>query len=645
MCGFAGIVMVGGGDADASTLARMSAELRHRGPNGHTVRTFGPVGFGFERLAILDLSSRAQQPMVSRDGMTALVFNGEIYNYAELRRELEGRGHEFLSTGDTEVLLHAYLEWGTDCLAKLNGMWAFLLYDRRRGVLFGSRDRFGEKPLYHCRLPGRVLFGSEIKAILASGEVRAETNWHVAARFLLGDRLDAPSEEGATFYRGISQLAPAHAFELDLGGRWRQWRYWSLADLDDRPSADPAAEVGALFEDSVRLRLRSDVPVGILLSGGIDSTAIACEAARLLRGRGEGTIPTLSFDAPGFDESEYLAATVAWTGVRREVLRVDSQELWDVVPELLWHQDEPTHSMTAAVHYKLMELARRCGVAVLLGGQGADEVFAGYPYFRRSHLQGLFARGRVVQAWREAGCDPRQGASGRAARFADALRHFALSRVKRCTLLRRAALRRARMALGRHAWFVPELARHLKHVPRAPEEESLRTATTFAICVDPLPLYLRVEDRNSMAHSVEARLPFLDHRLVEAAVRLSPEWLIRGPSHKHVLREALRGKIPESVRTRRDKMGFPTPMAAWLRGPLYERARDFLASREFGEDGIVRPEIIRQDLERHRRGEIDISGKLWDVLQWETWRRHERRPSPPESSRRAERAVLANRED
>jgi asparagine synthase (glutamine-hydrolysing) len=330
-----------GTPADRVVLERMTASMRHRGPDGEGIYAAGPVGLGFRRLSILDLSHAADQPMVSDDGQLILVFNGEIYNYIELRRELEALGHQFKSTGDTEVLLHSYRQWGRDCLARFNGMWAFVVYDHRRGVLFGSRDRFGVKPLYFHRTRNSVLLASEIKAFLSSGICRSGPNWKIISSYLLEHRLDEGSE---SFYEGIEQIPAGTAFELDLRGELKTWRYWSLPQPSAEEISEPARQFADLFEDSVRLRMRSDVPVGVCLSGGLDSTAIICAMARQWGGS-EQALHAFSYYAKEFDESAYIADTIELTRAHLNRLDSDPLQAWQALDRVLSFHDEPVHAM------------------------------------------------------------------------------------------------------------------------------------------------------------------------------------------------------------------------------------------------------------------------------------------------------------
>ncbi len=619
MCGFVGIVMLDGGRPDRTALERMTRAIRHRGQDESASHASGPVGFGFQRLSILDLTPNGHQPMTAADGRVVMVFNGEIYNYRELRRELELRGHAFRSAGDTEVLLHAYSEWGRDCLAKLNGMFAFLIYDARRGVLFGARDRFGEKPLFYHHAGDRVLFASEIKAIRASGLYATAFNWPRVGEFFLRGDVDIPRPSHDTLYEGICQPPPAHAFELHLDGTWRCWRYWSLDGVQQEPVADPAEKCAELFDDSIRLRLRSDVPVGVCLSGGLDSTSIICSMSRQMDGVGTGdqTLRAFCFHAEGFDETRYIAETIRQTGGEHTMLDVGPAELWKSLDRFFWHQEEPVCSITAVVGYKLMELAASHGVKVVLNGQGADETLAGYPGYARDYWHSLLGCFRFRDVWREIGAQSGVGRGARGRLLLGALGQFARAQLGAFPWYRALSARREQARAARDPWYTPELSRHLAPPDMRNYAGPIHHMLRVSMARFPLPFYLRVEDRNAMAHSVETRLPFLDHRLVEFAFRLGPDWFFRGPCGKILLREAMRGRIPESVRTRVDKMGFPTPMSAWFRGPLHARILDIVNSREFRERGIYDVAAVARDLERHRRGEIDVANKLWDIVQWE----------------------------
>ena len=610
------MVAINGGKADPSVVEKMTSALVHRGPDGAGAYADGPVAFGFRRLSILDLSHAGDQPMISADGQTVLVFNGEIYNYIELRQELMARGHVFHSTGDTEVLLMAYREWGKDCVQKLNGMWAFLIYDLQRGIIFGSRDRFGVKPLYRYRHKDFWLFGSEIKAILRSGYYSAEINWRVSSRFLLQQLLEVDTE---TFYQDIHQVPAGSAFELGLDGRLREWRYWSLDRFEPGAVSNPAESFYEVFEDAVRLRMRSDVPLGVFLSGGLDSTSIICAMARCQQEIGTSmALMAFSYMTPEFDESRYIQDTVRQTGATLNRLSVNPMELFKKLDEVLWYQDEPFHTMNVLIGYELVQLAAKNGIKVILNGQGADETIAGYGIYFPNYWYTLLAEGRIPRLWDEINgyCQVQGGHPSTL--FKKVLGSFVRTQLYRIPLLRRTSAQRHRQrAVGNH-WFTRDFTSQLPAenlVPEQPLDKALKFSVERAL----LPLYLRTEDRNSMAHGVEARLPFMDYRLVSLLFQLPAEWKMRGPWNKYVLREAMQNRIPESVRSRSDKMGFNFPLSTWVGTALYEPLHDLLSSQTVRERGIYNAAAIRRDLERHQRGEINASAELFNVAQFEAW--------------------------
>jgi len=617
MCGIAVVIGLNGRPIERAAVERMAKSLLHRGPDDGGLYVDSSVGLGFRRLSILDLSDAGHQPMVSEDGQYVLVFNGEIFNYIELRTELRQLGYQFRSSGDSEVLLAAYRQWGADCLPKLNGMWAFIIYDRRSRRVFGSRDRFGVKPLYYSRGHDIVQFASEIKALRASGYGRSDINWRTAAAFLLEGRLDGQEE---TFYEGIRQIPPGSGFEVEADGTWRQWFFWSLETLPQTVTDSPAAAFADLFEDSVRIRMRSDVPVGVCLSGGLDSTAIICAAARHRHEYAAGgpeSLQAFCYMDKQFDESQYIADTLAQTGAQLRQLETSPRDLWNDLRKVLWFQDEPVHTMTAVVGYQLMRLAASRGIRVVLNGQGADETIGGYSSYFQDYWVSLIRQGRMRDAWKAV-------ASYTAAHGGSLREHFtgAMSRcfsweMYNIDAYRQWARARRQARLHRNSWFSTDLAKYCLDNEASPASLTLSNALNRSVVSAPLPLYLRIEDRNSMANSVEARLPFLDYRLVSFVCGLPDDWKIRGPWNKYVLREGMRGRIPESVRSRVDKMGFPTASKKWFAHDLYEPLRDILGSRTVRERGIYNVGPLLTDLDRHRRGEVDLANRLFHVAEFE----------------------------
>ena len=570
MCGFVAIIGKGDRAVDRHELQRASEALVHRGPDDSGVFLEGSVGLGFRRLSILDLSTQSHQPFEDADGRFVLVFNGEIYNYVELRKELQQKGYSFRSTGDAEVLLTAYKEWDTDCLKRLNGMWAFVIYDRRERKVFGARDRFGIKPLFVCNDGERHIFASEIKAVTATDRVASQFNWRIAARYLLEGRLGEPDSRDETMFENISEIRAGHAFTVDHDGRFRTWPHWSLPARGLRSSGDPVERFQEIFADSVRLRMRSDVPVGVCLSGGLDSTAVICHMADQLGDDRSEPLHAFSYQDEQFDEVAQIRATVQQTNAELHSLTSSGAAFLDKLDEVMRFHDEPLHSLNVLVSYQLYRLAAESGIKVVLNGQGADETWAGYPSYFRNHWSGLLSAGRVSEAKSEI--------AGYAAAFdmderkllQQAVTTLCRNQLRRAKPYRRLAATRQRRALSEDRWFSDDLlSGQALEIPDF-ERTDLDTALRLSVLRDPLPLYLRIEDRNSMAHSIETRLPFLDYRLVELAFTTGAEWKIKRQLNKFGLREAMRGVIPEVVRSRVDKMGFPVSAREWFAGPLYE---------------------------------------------------------------------------
>jgi asparagine synthase (glutamine-hydrolysing) len=592
----------------------MSASIVHRGPDDEGFFFDRHVGFGFRRLAILDLSPNGHQPMTTADGRYTVVFNGEIYNYVELRKELASSGHAFRSTGDTEVLLHAYQEWGADCVARLNGMWAFLIFDAHTGNVFGSRDRFGIKPLFVWRGDSVNLFGSEIKCIRASDFYRDRINWRVAAHFLVEGSLDETTD---TFYDGVTSIAPGTWFRLAPDGRWTEKRFWYPPETTAREDRGIFARFGELFDDAVTIHSRSDVPLAVHLSGGLDSTSIICALGRLRnRTKPDQEILAFSYMAPEFDERRYIGETIQYTGAKLMTLSSTPQQLWESLGEVLRFHDEPVHSMTALVSYALMRETARQGIKVVLNGQGADETLAGYPSYFSIYWHELLRRNAVVMAISEIASFAHEHHKAFWPLLATQLRFYLQSKLGALSTYRRASVARRNMQLDENSWYSSELLRHSRETPYRNFDLPLRDTLVGAIFRDPLPLYLRIEDRNAMAFSIESRVPFLDYRLVELALAADCRAMMHGPYNKYLLRQGMSGKIPESVRWRVDKMGFPTPARTWLTSNLFEPLSDALSSRSIAECGFVNLPQVRMDLQRFRRGEADLSQPLFCLAQF-----------------------------
>lgn len=614
MCGLTALLHPEG-EAPLGDVVAMTDLVRHRGPDsegycviddsgaqrlagpdtvefgGAAALPFSPQGsaagstsrgwavLGHRRLSIIDVSAAGHQPMTDQLGELWLVFNGEIYNYVELREQLRGRGHRFVGNSDTEVLLAAYREWGKDFLGKLVGIFSLVLVDRRSRIVLAARDHFGVKPLYYWRTPtGSLALASEIKAFTALpgwGPVADGARLYDFLNFGMHDHTSA------TMFAGVSQVRPGELLEIDCNDARaipRASTWWSLQPAIFEGSLDEAAKTfSELFTESVALQLRADVPVGSCLSGGLDSTSIVCTANQALR-EGGATFSQMAFtarsDDAALDEFEWVRLVAERTGVTVHSRTPRMTDVAELLPRLTWHMDEPFGSTSILAQWTVFELARAQGVTVMLDGQGADEQLAGYhPYFAWRY-QELLRAGR----WRDLVRDVRatRRTLGRLPggllpfsaylTLPPALARFGGRLTKAATQDPDSWLDRAALGIG--GYPDPHLAAR---------EPSVRALSLAQLTRSNLPMLLRYEDRDSMAHSIEARVPFLDHRLVEFVVGLPSDYLIGEGTTKRVLREAMRGVIPEPIRTRSDKIGFQTAEERWMRREKPRLVRSLVA--------------------------------------------------------------------
>jgi asparagine synthase (glutamine-hydrolysing) len=613
MCGLACVIELRNRAPSAEALANLSDSLAHRGPDDDGMVLHENIALVFRRLAIIDLSEAGHQPMLSSSGRYAIIFNGEIFNYPELRKELEGRGYTFKSSSDTEVLLNAYLEWKEECLGRLNGMWAFVILDKERNECFCARDRFGVKPLYCLETPERVMLASEVSAFIRSGLCQPAVNRTAVARYLYSGALDLDS---STFQEKIRAIEPGTWMSVDNQGNTRSGRYWDLPrDVDEEPDC---AGLYELFDDAVRVRMRSDVPVGVFLSGGLDSTSILCAAAR--QSRHDRPLSAYAFMSAEYDESRYINDTIGQTGAALVPVRIDNDRLWDQLCNMADHQDGPVHTPSALIGYCLCELAAREGTKVILNGQGADETFAGYPSYFANYWQSLLGdmRFRVLASQLKKYGLHHNLRTTTLIKKVVAL--FVRAQINRIQPYRRAAAARHRHRLRAHPLYARDLVGYLpKHRSRA-GGRGLGDALRRSVTRDPLPLYLRVEDRNSMAHSIEVRLPFMDHRLVSAVMRIVDTRKLDAFWNKVLLRESMRGKIPESVRTRPDKMGFATPDADWIRA-WAPQIETIFRSRSFAERGFFNVANLLTALKDHLGRVRDCNVDIFRAVQVELYLR------------------------
>jgi asparagine synthase (glutamine-hydrolysing) len=632
MCGIAGMLEHDPARrVSAAAVRAMTDRLAHRGPDGEGVFTAGPVGLGHRRLAIIDLRSVADQPMANEDGSLRITFNGEIYNYRELRPALEAAGHVFRTASDTEVILHAYEAYGPDCLAHLRGMFAFAIWDARRRSLFLARDRVGKKPLYYHAGPDRFAFASEAKALLVDGRLPAEADPAAIHDYLTLGYVPAPRSA----LRGIRKLPPAHWLRVQEG-RVEIQRYWTLRYAPKRQTSVPEAceALRAHLAEAVRLRLVSDVPLGAFLSGGIDSSAVVAAMAAAT----DRPVRTFAvgFDAAAFDERAYARRVATQFGTEHTELLVKPSAV-DLLPRLVDHYDEPFADASAVPSYCISELTRQ-HVTVVLNGDGGDEAFAGYPRYQTVVRA---ARADVLPRalWRGAAALlrrlPAGGPLAKLHRVSEAMALGPARRYARWSSLlpaeRRAALYTPDFAAATAA-LDPE-----GHVASAFGAGEALHPVDAALSAD-VRVYLPEDllakmDRASMAHGLEARSPFLDHVVMEFAASLPADLKLRGGEKKWLLRESLRGTLPAAILDR-PKMGFSTPLGDWFRGELYPAAQDLLLAPGARIARYVRQDAVGRLLAAHAAGRVDAGEPLWALLVLETWHRTvlEARPRVAERS-------------
>jgi len=634
MCGIVGkIYRERERPVESAAVAAMCATLVHRGPDDDGVYLEGNVGLAMRRLAIIDLDT-GKQPIHNEDRTVWTVYNGEIYNVPELRRELEARGHHFYTRTDTEILVHLYEDHGLDFVRYLNGMFAIALWDAGRRRLVLARDRLGIKPLYYAPLQDRLLFGSEVKALLADG-LRPTVDVEALSLYLSLLYIPAPH----TIYREVRKLEPGHLLVWQNGGLINR-RYWDLAQIQPcdgavRPAA-VRAELLSLLTDAIRRQLVSDVPLGTFLSGGLDSSTVVA----LTRQVHSGSLKTFSigFDDPSYDERADARRIARAFETDHTELTV-TPDVADLVPKLVHHFDEPFADSSAIPTYYLSQLTRR-HVTVALGGDGGDELFAGYVTYQADKLARLYERlpaaltRRILPALarRLPVSEGKVSLDFKARRFvANALqeparRHYAWKAffddgLKR-DLLCDAVLTQLE---GRLDPF-PLLRRYYDEVGHHDALNRFLYTDTKVYLADDI---LTKVDRMSMAHSLEVRVPLLDHRVVEFMFRLPGHLKMPGLGLKHLLKQTMRGILPEET-LRKRKAGFSVPLAAWLKRELRPLVEEYLSPSRIRRDGFFRPETTSRLVTDHMAGRADYSRNIWALLLFGLWlERDARTPAIP----------------
>lgn len=603
MCGIVGLVSLGR-PLDPARLTRANDVLAHRGPDGARVwvgdiGANGQVGLGHRRLSILDLSERSAQPLMidargsshpvgaheSSEPRAVMVYNGEVYNFVELRSELTALGHRFSSTGDAEVLLRAYAEWGDTCVQRINGMFAFAIWDQERRRLFCARDRFGEKPLYYVSDASRGLFAfaSEVKALVTLGVASTSLDERAVYRYLeFGEQAGVPQ----TVWSNVTRLLPASTLVVQAEGERASvavQRYWDARPEDESEidEAEAAEQFRELFRDSVRLRLRSDVTVGTSLSGGLDSSSVVCQLRELGVAAGQKAFTARMTD-PRLDEGRFVDAVLHQTGIEGHSVTPTAESFTEAMDTLFFHQEEPFPTTSIFAQFEVQRLAAAHAVTVLLDGQGADEYLAGYEHYPAVVLYDQARRRRVVQWFQE-----RRAVRNRL--HVDPVPPRAFLRM----LLNRRTPHSLTVDATHECKAVSPDFRHRfrSEMPRelAINGDALKSRLYADLTLGHLQELLRYADRNSMAFSREIRLPFLDHRLVEFSLSLPRRYLLDGGESKRILRRAMGPELPAVVRDRTDKVGFTTPWRDWWKGSSGDLLRERLVAAEATLQGLVTP--------------------------------------------------------
>ncbi len=599
MCGISGLLNLDGCPADSRVLERMVRTLDHRGPDDMGVFVDGALGLAHRRLSIIDIAG-GHQPMASADGSLSITFNGEIFNFVELRDELERKGHSFVTRSDTEVILHLYQQYGTDCVHYMNGQWAFAIWDARRKRLFISRDRLGVRPLFYTTAGRAFIFGSEIKALLAHPDMKAEIDLQALSQVFQFWFAVPPKSA----FKNIQQLPPAHSLVIE-DGEVKVERYWQIdfSNCDGVTPDSPAQEgryvdeLCHLLLDSTRLRLRADVPVGAYLSGGLDSS-ITTALAQQFMGSSLRTF-SIAFEEPQLDESEYQLQLVRALGTQHEMIRCTSSDIAEAFPEMMWHVETPVLRTAPAPMFLLSRLVRDRGFKVVLTGEGADEFWGGYDIFKEAKVRAFWARQvgskrrplllKRLYPYLEG--IQRQSPAYLQAFFRvsdDMLSDSLSSHMPRWELTRKAQLFFSQAVRSELDGADPYRA-----VNAALPDEFAQWGTfsraQYLEAAFLLPDYLLSSqgDRVAMAHSVEGRYPFLDYRLVEFSTRVPARLKMKVLNEKYLLKRAFGHRIPETIATRH-KQPYRAPDAASFVDPQTGKLRtDYIAE-------LLSPECIRQ---------------------------------------------------
>lgn len=602
MCGICGIYNVNRKDVDPKLLSVAADAMAHRGPDSRGSFVKGNLGLASTRLSILDLSENGNQPMFSPDKRFCIVYNGEVYNFVELRERLKSK-YKFISGTDTEVVLYSFMEWGHDCLDKFNGMFAFAVYDMREDILFLARDRFGIKPLYYYYDGKEFIFSSELKAFKKFFG-RLAVNETVMYNHLVFNRTDYDEN---TFFKNIKRLPHGHKIVMNKAG-FSITRWYNLAERL-RQGYNSPEELRHDLTRSIKLRLRSDVPIGVCLSGGIDSSSILSILLDDLKVEKPQTFSAVYGENEFGDESKYIGEFKNRAGDGMHTCRLTSGEFLSNIDDFTYYIDEPVPGPGPYVHYHVMKLVEGQAV-VLLDGQGGDEEFAGYHYFFGFLFRELAGRGNIARLSREIACYLR--------------RHRSLLGIKSFLYFSLPNSLKSRIKMMSGAGCLSkDFTSVFKHESTIPDFLYSATGLQEALLQHfehKLEHLLKWEDRNSMRFSLESRVPFLDHHIVERALSLPSDFIIRNGQTKWILREALKDILPPAIMRRRDKMGFDSPCAAWFREEGFQKLiLQILHSETFKSLPYFNAKKCLDLYQAHRQNRVDASIQIWKWINTELW--------------------------